>query len=71
MSILPLEVYNIFSKCKDLYIIFLGPLMFGFHDGQSEAPKIMAKKVNIIFFCGHFCQDVARDLKGQESLKCK
>jgi len=23
----------------------LGPLMFGFHDGQSEAPKIMAKKV--------------------------
>ena len=24
----------------------LGPLMFGFHDGQSEAPKIMARKVN-------------------------
>jgi len=23
----------------------LGPLMFGLHDGQSEAPKIMAKKV--------------------------
>jgi len=22
-----------------------GPLMFGFHDGQSEAPKVMAKKV--------------------------
>lgn len=22
-----------------------GPLMFGFHDGQAEAPKIMAKKV--------------------------
>ena len=22
-----------------------GPLMFGFHDGQSEAPKIMARKV--------------------------
>ena len=23
----------------------LGPLMFGLADGQSEAPKIMAKKV--------------------------
>jgi len=23
----------------------LGPLMFGLHDGQSEAPKVMAKKV--------------------------
>ena len=23
----------------------IGPLLFGFHDGQSEAPKIMAKKV--------------------------
>merc|ERR1712088_485952 len=23
----------------------LGPLVFGLHDGQSEAPKIMAKKV--------------------------
>ena len=22
-----------------------GPLMFGFHDGQAEAPKVMAKKV--------------------------
>ena len=24
----------------------IGPMIFGFHDGQSEAPKIMAKKVN-------------------------
>ena len=23
----------------------LGPLMFGLHDGQSEAPKVNAKKV--------------------------
>ena len=23
----------------------LGPLMFGFHDGQTEAPKIQAQKV--------------------------
>ena len=23
-----------------------GPLMFGLHDGQSEAPKIMAKRVS-------------------------
>ena len=26
----------------------LGPLMFGLADGQSEAPKIMAKKVKLI-----------------------
>lgn len=23
----------------------LGPLLFGFHDGQSEAPKIMSQRV--------------------------
>jgi len=28
----------------------LGPLMFGFHDGQSEAPKIMAKKVKDFYW---------------------
>ena len=26
----------------------LGPLMFGLHDGQTEAPKIQAQKVNFI-----------------------
>ena len=26
----------------------LGPLMFGLADGQSEAPKIMAKKVKLM-----------------------
>ena len=30
--------------------MFLGPLMFGFHSGQAEAPKIMAKKVKIKFY---------------------
>jgi len=28
----------------------LGPLMFGFHDGQSEAPKIMARKVKEFYW---------------------
>merc|ERR1719491_2753501 len=28
----------------------LGPLMFGLHDGQSEAPKIMASKVRDFYF---------------------
>ena len=28
----------------------LGPLMFGLHDGQSEAPKVMAKKVKDHYF---------------------
>jgi carboxylesterase type B len=27
----------------------LGPLMFGFHDGQCEAPKIQAQRVNRIY----------------------
>ena len=30
----------------------LGPLMFGLADGQSEAPKIMAKKVKLILAMG-------------------
>ncbi|XP_023348100.1 venom carboxylesterase-6 [Eurytemora carolleeae] len=28
----------------------IGPLLFGFHDGQSEAPKIMAKKVKDFYW---------------------
>jgi hypothetical protein len=27
----------------------LGPLVFGFHDGQSEAPKIMSQRVNKMY----------------------
>jgi len=34
-----------------------GPLMFGFHDGQSEAPKIMAKKVKD-FYLGDKVMDL-------------
>eukprot|EP00096_Caligus_rogercresseyi_P009551 TRINITY_DN3254_c0_g1_i1.p1 TRINITY_DN3254_c0_g1~~TRINITY_DN3254_c0_g1_i1.p1 ORF type:complete len:648 (+),score=149.39 TRINITY_DN3254_c0_g1_i1:255-2198(+) len=30
----------------------LGPLMFGFHDGQSEAPKMMARKVMDFYWNG-------------------
>ena len=30
----------------------LGPLMFGLADGQSEAPKIMAKKVKLMLAMG-------------------
>lgn len=41
----------------------LGPLMFGFHDGQSEAPKMMAKKVRD-FYLGdkELDKDVANSL---------
>ena len=28
----------------------LGPLMFGFHDGQCEAPKVMAKRVKDFYW---------------------
>jgi len=40
-----------------------GPLMFGFHDGQSEAPKVMAKKVKD-FYLGDkpMDQDIASNL---------
>merc|ERR1719325_128359 len=34
-----------------------GPLMFGFHDGQSEAPKVMAKKVKD-FYLGDKTMDL-------------
>ena len=27
----------------------LGPLMFGLHDGQTEAPKIQSQKVCVLF----------------------
>ncbi|CAB4057118.1 Liver carboxylesterase 1,Putative inactive carboxylesterase 4,Carboxylesterase 1E,Carboxylesterase 1D,Esterase B1,Esterase CM06B1,Liver carboxylesterase B-1,Cholinesterase 1,Acetylcholinesterase,Cholinesterase 2,Acetylcholinesterase 1 [Lepeophtheirus salmonis] len=30
----------------------IGPLMFGFHDGQSEAPKMMARKVMDYYWNG-------------------
>ena len=33
-----------------------GPLMFGFHDGQAEAPKVMAKKVKD-FYLGDAAMD--------------
>jgi len=40
-----------------------GPLMFGFHDGQSEAPKIMAKKVKDFYWADKpLGKDVASSL---------
>lgn len=46
-----------------------GPLMFGFHDGQSEAPKMMAKKVKDFYWAdkvldkdvAHFLVDAISD----------
>ena len=47
-------------------IYFLGPLMFGFHDGQSEAPKIMAKKVKLLS-TWKVCKNLAKSyLKGDQ-----
>ena len=49
-------------------IYFLGPLMFGFHDGQSEAPKIMAKKVKFLstwkVMLSYICKDLAKFERG-------
>jgi len=40
-----------------------GPLMFGFHDGQSEAPKIMAKKVKDFYWAEkNLDKDIASSL---------
>ena len=43
----------------------LGPLMFGFHDGQTEAPKIQAQKVidnTALCFIKEWCQNIAKNI---------
>jgi len=37
----------------------LGPLMFGFHSGQAEAPKIMAKKVKDFYLANQEITELA------------